>query len=166
MPSGLVMLTTAKPPSESSAANIPATVIDLQVLYPAGLVPDWLRAVKGYYVAQYQDQFFVAPPPFFRLFVWSEILFQAPVMGWSLAGLYHDSPRVPLVLLPFAVVVFLTTLTCMVEYSFWEVSLQQKWQLTSLYGPYLMLSLFMGIDMFMRLNKMIRVSTSLAKKTQ
>lgn len=35
--------------------------------------------------------------------------------------------------------VFLTTLTCMVEYAFWDVPRQQKIDMTTLYGPYLAL---------------------------
>lgn len=76
-------------------------------------------------------------------------------MLWALGGLWNrecreigrkaganattDSPKVPLVLLPFAVVIFVTTLTCMTEYAFWDVPLQQKVDLTTLYGPYLAL---------------------------
>lgn len=45
----------------------------------------------------------------------------------------------PLVLLPFGLMVFLTTLTCMVEYAFWDVPVAQKIDMTTLYGPYLAL---------------------------
>ncbi len=53
-----------------------------------------------------------------------------------------DSPKIPLVLFPFALQVFLSTLVCMVEYAFWPVPLQQKIDLTTLYGPYLALCKF------------------------
>lgn len=53
-----------------------------------------------------------------------------------------DSPKVPLVLLPFSCLIFITTLTCMIEYSFWSVPLQQKLDLSTLYGPYLALCKF------------------------
>jgi hypothetical protein len=48
-----------------------------------------------------------------------------------------DSPKVPLVLLPYAVLIFVTTGACMYEFSFWEVPLEQKLSLSTLYGPYL-----------------------------
>jgi len=51
-----------------------------------------------------------------------------------------DSPRVPVVLLPFATLVFVTTATCIFEYMHWDVPLKNKIDLTTLYGPYLALS--------------------------
>ena len=48
-----------------------------------------------------------------------------------------DSPRVPVVLLPFACLYFISTAVCIVEYVNWDVPLQQKIDLTTLYGPYL-----------------------------
>ena len=48
-----------------------------------------------------------------------------------------DSSKVPLVLLPYAVLIFVTTGACMYEFWFWDVPLDQKLSLTTLYGPYL-----------------------------
>ena len=53
-----------------------------------------------------------------------------------------DSPKVPVVLLPFATLVFVTTATCMFDYMHWDVPMQNKIDLTTLYGPYLALSKF------------------------
>ncbi|RKF76500.1 hypothetical protein GcM3_078027 [Golovinomyces cichoracearum] len=114
-------------------------VIDLQVIYDPSLVPAFLKKAKGFYVERYKDRFFIDPPPFFKLFVWSEVFVQAPVMLWSLSGLYRNSPNVPLIILPFALLVFITTLTCMVEFLHWDISWQEKFDLTTLYGPYLIL---------------------------
>lgn len=44
-----------------------------------------------------------------------------------------------MVLLPFATLVFVTTLTCVVDMWNWEVSAEQKIELSKLYGPYLVL---------------------------
>jgi len=55
---------------------------------------------------------------------------------------YLDSPKVPVVLLPFATLVFVTTATCIFDFMHWDVPLQNKIDLTTLYGPYLALSKF------------------------
>ncbi|TQS32513.1 hypothetical protein Golomagni_07167 [Golovinomyces magnicellulatus] len=145
-------------------------VIDLQVIYDPSLVPAFLKKAKDFYVERYNDQFFINSPPFFKLFVWSEVFVQAPVMLWSLGGLYRiranngeDSPNVPLIIFPFALVVFITTLTCMVEFLNWDISWYEKFNLTTLYGPYLILSTLMGVDMFFRLKKMTEIKVQQKK---
>ncbi|CAD6499216.1 BgTH12-04868 [Blumeria graminis f. sp. triticale] len=141
-------------------------LVDLQVIYPPIIVPAFMIDLKAFYVETFDDRFFRTPPPFFQLFVWLEILYQAPVIAWSLGGLYRNSSKVPLVLLPYALVVFLTTLTCIVEYSFWDTLLYQKICLTALYGPYLALSALMASDMYLRLDKMINTKDTLRKKSR
>ncbi|CCU75973.1 integral membrane protein [Blumeria hordei DH14] len=167
-----------------AVANKTVIVVDLQVIYPPIIVPTFMIDLKAFYVETFDDRFFRTPPPFFQLFVWLEILYQAPVIAWSLGGLYCNSSKVPLVLLPYALVVFLTTLTCVVEYSFWDTPLQQKICLTALYGPYLALCAFysppsflpwsqktdvikaalMASDMYLRLDRMINTKDTLRKK--
>jgi len=49
---------------------------------------------------------------------------------------------VPLVLLPFACLVFITTATCMYEMVHWDVPLKQRLNLMALYGPYTALRKF------------------------
>lgn len=140
------------------------TVVDLQTIYPPWLVPEILQTVKAFYINKYHDRFFIEPNPFFLLFIWIELVYQAPVMIWGLRALYSNSSKIPLVLLPYALLTFLTTLTCMVEYSFWpQLNTREKLHLTSLYAPYLFLSAFMGIDMYLRLNKLINIATLLQK---
>jgi hypothetical protein len=48
-----------------------------------------------------------------------------------------DNKRVPLVLLPFATMVVVTTLTCVVEALSWDVTREVKTGLMTLYLPYL-----------------------------
>lgn len=48
-----------------------------------------------------------------------------------------DDPKVPLVLLVYALETSITTATCIVEYTTWQIEAQAKWDLTGLYGPYL-----------------------------
>lgn len=53
-----------------------------------------------------------------------------------------DSPQTPLLLLPYSLETFLTTLICMHEYLYWPLSARQKIDLTTLYGPYILLCMF------------------------
>jgi hypothetical protein len=133
-------------------------VVDLQGIYPAHLVPTFMSNIIKFYMEQYNDLFFVNHPPFFTAFMWSEALYQIPVGIWAIPNLLNGlsllkhvfrelelaetflgTPKVPLVLLPFSVVIFLTTGTCIWDYMTWDVPLQQKFDLTTLYGPYLLL---------------------------
>ncbi|RKF56032.1 integral membrane protein [Erysiphe neolycopersici] len=142
-------------------------LVDLQAIYPPWMVPEMLQKVKNYYIETYHDRFFVNPTPFFRFFISIELLYQVPVMIWGLRALYYNSPKIPLVLLPLALVTFLTTLTCMVEYAFWpQFSGREKVNLTSLYAPYLLISVHMGIDMYLRLNKLINITNLQRKKAE
>ncbi|TVY44765.1 putative membrane protein [Lachnellula subtilissima] len=147
-----------------------AFLMDLQAIYPSSMVPSFMLSLKNYYIDNYNDRFFVETPPFFKLFIWSELFFQAPVMLWALGGLYRNSPKFPLVLLPYSTVVFLTTVTCMFEFAFWPVPSNEKVELCKLYGPYLAISAFMGVDMYLRLNNVIAqastVSSAKMKKAQ
>ncbi len=105
----------------------------------------------------------------------------------QLCWLNPDSKMVPLVLLPFACLVFISTATCMYEMIHWDVPLKQRLNLMMLYGPYtalrkylsLLLSsrrgkwslrvwqanewfeaAFIGTDMFLRLKAMITSSVT------
>ncbi|EKD15420.1 integral membrane protein [Drepanopeziza brunnea f. sp. 'multigermtubi' MB_m1] len=135
-------------------------LMDLQAIYPPAIVPGFMKALEGWYIENYHDQFFVTKPAFFQAFIASEILYQAPAMVIALRLLYTDSPKVPLVLLPYSMLIFATTATCMFEYSFWDIPLQQKIDLTTLYGPYLAISAFMFGDMSIRLNNVINAATT------
>jgi hypothetical protein len=61
-------------------------------------------------------------------------------LKWGL--LRTDSKMVPLVLLPFACLVFISTATCMYEMVHWDVPLKQRLNLMALYGPYTALRRF------------------------
>jgi hypothetical protein len=50
-------------------------------------------------------------------------------------------------------------LTCIADYLSWsDYSGNEKFELGKLYVPYLALAVFMGLDMFYRLSKMISIS--------
>jgi hypothetical protein len=50
--------------------------------------------------------------------------------------IFLDSPMLPLVLLPFSCLILITTATCIFDYAHWDMPLDQKLSLTTLYGPY------------------------------
>lgn len=148
-------------------------IMDCQPLYPPHLIPTFMTKLGDFYVDTYKDQFFLPgnTPPFLKAYIWSEVFYQFPTGVWAIQALLRDSPKLPLVLLPFSCVIFITTGTCMVEYFFWDAPLQDKLDLSTLYGPYLALSAFMGLDMFFRLGSIIdkasgRSSEGLSKKKQ
>jgi hypothetical protein len=64
--------------------------VDLQSIYPPHLVPAFMTSLKAYYIATYNDLFFIDPPPFFKLYMWFELLYQAPVMFWAIPNLYRS----------------------------------------------------------------------------
>ncbi|KAK2626366.1 hypothetical protein QTJ16_004628 [Diplocarpon rosae] len=140
-------------------------LMDMQAIYPPSLVPGFLKALESWYIENYHDRFFVDKPAFFQAFIASELFYQAPVMIWALGGLYRDSPKTPVVLLPYAMLILVTTATCMVEYFFWDIPFEQKISLTTLYGPYLALSAFMFADMSIRLNNFVDRATKASSRS-
>jgi len=151
-------------------------VVDVQPVYPPSLIPAWMSGISDFYVTTYHDKFFIEKPPFFEFWLWTELLIQIPVEIWAIGGLLRstylsfttlwkrfwgsrrveahrvkDSPMVPLVLLPFSCLIFITTATCMFEYAHWDAPLAQKLDLTTLYGPYAALckfQFFIGVNWF------------------
>ncbi|KAH8804903.1 integral membrane protein-like protein [Xylogone sp. PMI_703] len=130
-------------------------LVDLQGLYPPSIVPKFMTNITDFHKNTYKDQFFVSPPPFFKLFMWLELLYHVPMCLWSYSGLVNDSPKTPILLLIYAVQTFVTTATCIADYVTWDLTFDEKMNLTTLYGPYLALSLFMGVDMYFRLVSLV-----------
>ncbi|KAK4983914.1 hypothetical protein LTR66_008669 [Elasticomyces elasticus] len=61
----------------------------------------------------------------------------------------------------------MTTLTCIADYLSWTgFSNVEKIELGKLYVPYLALSIFMGVDMFARLERRISRASAARAKTQ
>jgi hypothetical protein len=58
-----------------------------------------------------------------------------------------ENPKLPIVLLVYAMETVLTTATCMYDYAFWTtVSYDVKVGLTTLYGPYLALCTLISLS--------------------
>ncbi|KAK5200694.1 hypothetical protein LTR16_005222 [Cryomyces antarcticus] len=123
-------------------------------MYPAALKPQFLTQLRTWYITTYRDQFFVTPPAFFNLYMWLELLYHVPLSVWAIGALIRDDPRTPIHLLIYAVQTAVTTLTCIADYLSWSsFSNAEKVELSKLYVPYLALAVFMGLDMFARLEK-------------
>ncbi|KAN0104188.1 Transmembrane protein 6/97 [Hyaloscypha variabilis] len=147
-----------------------AFIVDLQPLYPPHLIPGWMLGITEYYIKTFNDQYFINEPVWFHFFMMSELFIQVPVMVWGIGALLRDSKLVPLVLLPLALLVFLTTTTCIFDIAHWDAPLQERLTLMGLYAPYSALPLFMAGDMFLRLKSVIDsssvVSTKAGKKNR
>lgn len=90
------------------------------------------------------------------------------VSARSTADGIADDPQVPLQLLVFAAEAGFTTLPCVCEVLSWpEPTPQQRAGLIGMYGAYLALSVFMGVDMYGRLSSIIaRQAAPTGKKSQ
>ncbi|KAF1344228.1 transmembrane protein 6/97 [Delphinella strobiligena] len=148
------------------AIHIPVMfLVDLTSLYPAALKPQFVTALRGWYIDTYRDQFFVSPPAWFDAYIWMELIYHVPLSTWALGALLRDDPKVPIHLLMYAVQTAITTMTCLADYMSWTtVSNAEKLELGKLYVPYLMVSVFMGVDMFGRLCKKVAVVDTGKKK--
>jgi hypothetical protein len=131
---------------------------DLQPLYPASIIPQWMSKTQAWYVATYADKFFVSPPPWFKFYSYMEALYHLPLTLWAIPALLRNDPRVPLQLCIYATQVSITTATCLAEMWSWEhlTPLQRGvGGLGGMYGAYLAVGVFMAVDMFARVDKIV-----------
>ncbi|KAE9363298.1 hypothetical protein N431DRAFT_564838 [Stipitochalara longipes BDJ] len=142
-----------------------AFIVDLQPLYPPSLIPGWMLGITEFYIKTFNDEYFINEPVWFHFFMLSELFVQVPVMVWGIGALRRDSKLVPLVLLPFACLVFISTATCIFDIAHWNAPLQERQTLMALYAPYAVLPLFMAGDMFLRLKSVIESSSTVSTKT-
>lgn len=61
--------------------------MDLQAIYPAHLVPTFMTKISSFYIETYNDLFFINHPPFFQIFIWSELFYQFPTGIWAISNL-------------------------------------------------------------------------------
>ncbi|KAL1959763.1 hypothetical protein VTO42DRAFT_1349 [Malbranchea cinnamomea] len=133
--------------------------VDLVPFYPDNLKPAVLDSLRAYYIETYQDKFFTEPPTWFWGYAAIEAIYHMPLSIWAVRALAKNHPMVPVHLLIWAVLTFITTLTCLLEAWDWsDRTEEQKWQLTMLYGPYAAFAGFMVLDMFDRLRRSLMKS--------
>ncbi|KZF25383.1 hypothetical protein L228DRAFT_280624 [Xylona heveae TC161] len=147
------------------AIHIPIMfLVDLAPFYPDSFRPQVITAIREWYIKTYRDQFFSSPPAWFNAYLLLEALYHLPLSIWAIGALKRDDPKIPLHLLIFALEAGMTTMTCIADYLSWDISRQEKIDLGFLYVPYLALAVFMGIDMFCRLNSQINSRVQKDKK--
>ncbi|KAA8622472.1 DUF2781 multi-domain protein [Pyrenophora tritici-repentis] len=116
---------------------------DLTPLYPSSVLPTPLLALRTWYTTTYGDRFFSGSPPvWFPVFTWLELLFHLPLTLWAIPALVREDPRVPLALLVFGMETTLTTV-------------RGLGGLGGMYGGYLALGVFMTLDCYARLDRLI-----------
>lgn len=143
------------------ATHIPIIyLIDTFPLQPAWLQSSLSPPIREFYVNTYRDKFFEDAPIWFQAFMWMELLYHVPLSLWAvwalLKGMHHflslptmfslftdtvvDHAFVPIHLLGFGVQVAVTTIACLTTVWSWEDrTLEEKTNITSLYGPYIAL---------------------------
>ncbi|KAG6988979.1 hypothetical protein G7Y79_00066g094970 [Physcia stellaris] len=126
-------------------------LVDLGLLYPPAFTPSLITTIRDFYIESYHDQNFIDPPGWFKGFIWMEAYYHIPLSIWAIRGLLQDDALIPLHLLIYATQTAVSTCACIADALTWDISTTQKISLGQLYVPYLLLSLFMGIDMFGRL---------------
>ncbi|KAK4498951.1 hypothetical protein PRZ48_009462 [Zasmidium cellare] len=127
--------------------------VDIYPLYPTSLVPQFMTDLRQWYISTYRDAFFISPPAWFTMYIWMELFYHVPLSVWALGALIRDDPKVPIHLLIYAMQTAVTTATCIADYLSWSgYENAEKIELGKLYVPYLMVSVFMGVDMYTRLD--------------
>ncbi|KXL44651.1 hypothetical protein M433DRAFT_155571 [Acidomyces richmondensis BFW] len=130
--------------------------VDLVSFYPEALTPQFMLNIRKFYIETYHDRFFTQPPAWFNMYMWMELLYHTPLSVWAIGALIRNDPKVPINLLIYAIQTAITTSTCIADYLSWsDFSNSEKFELGKLYVPYLALSLFMGVDMYGRLNVLL-----------
>lgn len=61
--------------------------VDLAPLWPTSLKPQFITDLRLYYVETYHDQFFTAPPAWFNMYMWMELLYHTPLSVWAIGAL-------------------------------------------------------------------------------
>ena len=119
-------------------------VFDAVPLYPVNIVPAPLLTAQELYKKLFNDQLVATQPPWFHFFTLVEFIYQLPVVLWAIWALSTKSPKAPTHLLVWALVCFITTLTCI--YEFYENQVMTETQKTRVIGGY---GLYAVICMFL-----------------
>jgi hypothetical protein len=121
-------------------------VFDSIPLYPPSLVPAPLLSAQQWYMTFFNDQLVIAQPPWFHFFSLVEVLYQLPVVLWSIWALATNSHKAPAHLLVWSVVTFGTTATCLYEFYHNQLmSETEKTRLISMYGLYALICKFASL---------------------
>jgi len=61
--------------------------VDLYPLWPSSLRPAYMTELRNFYITTFNDQFFVAPPAWFNLYLYLELLYHIPLSLWAIPAL-------------------------------------------------------------------------------
>ncbi|KAH0579221.1 hypothetical protein H2248_003371 [Termitomyces sp. 'cryptogamus'] len=133
--------------------------------YPAGLAPGSLLQLHEWYTKHFNDQLVISQPAWFRLFTLTEPLYQLPVAVWAVWALRSKSYNAPANLLLWATVCCGTTITCVFEFYHNQLmSNQEKLVLIAMYGSYALIFGGIGVDMFCRIQKVLKAAAAPAEQ--
>ncbi|KAJ9256489.1 hypothetical protein DTO207G8_2492 [Paecilomyces variotii] len=131
-------------------------MVDIVPFYPIAIRSDVLVNIRQFYIETFRDKFFETPPNWFMFFLAMELVYHLPLSIWAVGALIREDPLVPVHLLIWAVQSFITTMTSLVDVWSWtDRTTDEKYNITTLYGPYALLAAFMGFDMFLRLRSLL-----------
>ncbi|KAF5316072.1 hypothetical protein D9619_006374 [Psilocybe cf. subviscida] len=159
-------------------------VVDLQYLYPADLIPGPMRDLMSYYVATYGDPLIGGllgafgdntHLAWFKSFLYLEAFFQLPIFIVGLQALYNGSRGIYPLLAVYGASSATTTLACVMtvlaapsdtgvaaaKSLVTSVTETQRIMLLSSYIPFLIVPLFMAVDMTVRTTKLVQKAVRL-----
>jgi hypothetical protein len=61
--------------------------VDLAPLYPDSIRPTFITKLREFYITTFRDQFFIAPPAWFDMYIWMEFLYHVPLSVWAIGAL-------------------------------------------------------------------------------
>lgn len=61
--------------------------VDLVSLYPLSITPEYMLAIRKYYIETYKDRFFASPPGWFRWYLRVEGVYHLPLSAWAAWGI-------------------------------------------------------------------------------
>ncbi|KAK6543273.1 hypothetical protein TWF694_000031 [Orbilia ellipsospora] len=133
-------------------------VADCSPLYPEWLRPAFVSNMHKYQFDTFKDPFFnfAIHRPWFESLVWLELLVLVPFSAWLIHGLTVDHPLVPLHLLMYAYHMGVTTIPCLAEiYQEKMLSTSEVAKLFGMYGPFVILPVYMIYDAYGRIRKQL-----------
>ncbi|KAK9896919.1 hypothetical protein P389DRAFT_51166 [Cystobasidium minutum MCA 4210] len=140
--------------------------LDTQALFPREYFPKLLTQSLDWFLSTTNDPLFRnGPQPWFRAFLWLELLFQCPVFIVGMIGLKRDDKRVWLLLAAYGAHAATTTSACLATVlADTHVTKDQRTMLLSSYVPYVVIPALLSIDMVLRLTASMSPASTKPKK--
>lgn len=52
-----------------------------------------MHSIRKFYIDTYHDRFFIAPPSWFMLYIWMEVIYHVPLSFWAIGALVRGMKR-------------------------------------------------------------------------